>query len=236
MTGVAMGGDSGKPAVSRAATRVVAELERMIVTGELLPGQPIRQELMAERLGVSRLPIREGLRQLTSEGLVQHEHNVGYTVARLNQSEFDQIYLMRAALEREVLAVLPRLDEAALDQISELRDLVAEAAEAADILEMRLRNQTFHFAVFERSPLSLVVAELRRLWNLAMPYHAAYLYDADVRRKVCAEHDDMVDALVAGDNHRLIELMNVHRQGGETSTGVMLGAVSPTSTGELPES
>ena len=230
-----MGDGSGKPAVSRAATRVVVELERMIVTGELLPGHPIRQELMAERLGVSRVPVREGLRQLTSEGLVQHEHNVGYTVARLNQSEFDQIYLMRAAFEREVLAVLPRLDDAALDEIRKLRDLVEEAAEAADILEMRLRNQRFHFAVFERSPLSLVVAELRRLWNLAMPYHAAYLYDPGVRRKVCDEHDDMVDALVAGNNNRLIELMNVHRKGGETSTGVMLGTTTPRSMDERPE-
>lgn len=230
-----MGDGSGKPAVSRASTRVVAELERMIVTGELLPGQSIRQELMAERLDVSRLPVREGLRQLTTEGLVQHEHNVGYTVARLNQSEFDQIYLMREALEREVLAVLPRLDDASLDEVRELRDLVEEAAEAGDILEMRLRNQTFHFAVFERSPLSLVVAELRRLWNLAMPYHAAYLYDAGVRRKVCDEHDDMVDALVAGDNNRLIELMNVHRKGGEASTGVMLGTMTPRSMGERPE-
>ncbi|MDS1116499.1 GntR family transcriptional regulator [Gordonia westfalica] len=216
--------------MSRAATRVVSELERMIVTGELLPGQPIRQELMAERLGVSRLPVREGLRQLTSEGLVTHEHNVGYTVARLDQSEFDQIYLMRAALEREVLAVLPRLDDSALDEIRGLGDLVEQAADAADILEMRLRNQEFHFAVFDRSPLSLVVAELRRLWNLAMPYHAAYLFDAEVRAKVCAEHDAMVDALAAGDNNRLIELMNVHRQGGETSTGVMLGTASPDST------
>ncbi|MBD0861741.1 GntR family transcriptional regulator [Gordonia sp. zg691] len=226
---------SGTPEVSRAANRVVSELERMIVTGELLPGQPIRQELMAERLGVSRLPVREGLRQLTSEGLVKHQHNVGYTVARLDQSEFDQIYLMRAALEREVLAVLPRFDDAALDEISRLRDLVEDAADTADILEMRLRNQEFHFAVFERSPLSLVVAELRRLWNLAMPYHAAYLYDAEVRARVCAEHDDMVDALAAGDNELLIELMNVHRKGGETSTGVMLGKNPPDSAHRRPD-
>ncbi|MGV9709076.1 GntR family transcriptional regulator [Gordonia sp. NPDC003424] len=215
------------PGSARASTRVVEELERMIVTGELLPGQAIRQELMAERLGVSRLPIREGLRQLTSQGLVEHEHNVGYRVARLNQSEFDQIYLMRGALEKEVLASIPRLNDAVLGEIVEIGESVREAAVRGDILEMRMRNQDFHFAMFERSPLRLVTAELRRLWNLAAPYHAAYLYDAEVRRRVCAEHDAMIDALRAGDNQQLIELMNEHRHGGEASTGVMLGGHRP---------
>lgn len=206
----------------RAAARVVEEIERLIVTGELLPGQPIRQVLMAERLGVSRLPIREALRQLAAAGLVDHEHNVGYTVARLQQSDFDQIYLMRAALEREIIATLPRFTDAVLTEVRRLADLVVEAADHGDLLAMRLHNHAFHFAIFEQSPLNLVVAEVRRLWTLAMPYHAAYLYDPAARARVIAEHDQMIEALAGHDNDRLDELMNLHRRGGETSTGVML--------------
>jgi DNA-binding GntR family transcriptional regulator len=213
---------SPSPTVARGAAWVTDEIERMIATGELLPGQPIRQEMMAERLGVSRLPIREALRQLTSQGLVEHRHNVGYAVARLEQSEFDQIYLMRGALEREVLVRLPVFTDRDLDEVRALGDRVAAAAEQADILEMRLANQEFHFAMFDRSPLGLVVAELRRLWKLAMPYHAAYLYDAEVRRRVVAEHDSMIEALAANDNDQLIDLMNEHRRGGEHSTGMLL--------------
>ncbi|MGW5381216.1 GntR family transcriptional regulator [Nocardia sp. NPDC003963] len=212
----------------RAATRVVEEIERLIVTGELLPGQPIRQVLMAERLGVSRLPIREALRQLAAAGLVDHEHNVGYTVARLQQSDFDQIYLMRAALEREIIATLPRFTEEALAEVRRLGDLVVDAAERGDLLAMRLHNHAFHFAVFDRSPLNLVVNEVRRLWTLAMPYHAAYLYDPAARARVVAEHDQMIEALTEHDNDRLDELMNLHRRGGETSTGVMLRATRTT--------
>ncbi|MEU1525449.1 GntR family transcriptional regulator [Nocardia rhamnosiphila] len=206
----------------RAAARVVAEIERLIVTGELLPGQPIRQVVMAERLGVSRLPIREALRQLAAEGLVRHEHNVGYTVARLQQSDFDQIYLMRAALEPEIVTALPGFDDEALAEVRRLADLVVDAAERGDLLGMRLHNHTFHFAIFDRSPLSLVVAEVRRLWTLAMPYHAAYLYDPAARDRVVAEHEKMIDALAAHDNDRLVELMEQHRRGGEASTGLML--------------
>ncbi|WP_287482408.1 GntR family transcriptional regulator [Rhodococcus sp. (in: high G+C Gram-positive bacteria)] len=201
---------------------VVHELERMIATGELLPGQPIRQELMAETLGVSRLPIREGLRELASQGIVEHRHNVGYAVARLEQAEFDQIYLMRDALEREVLAELPVFDAIDLAVIRETADRVTVAADRADVLAMRLANQDFHFAMFDRSPLNLVVAELRRLWKLAMPYHAAYLYDSVARDTVIVEHEAMVDALVKHDNQRLVHLMDEHRRGGERSAGMLL--------------
>ncbi|NKY43695.1 GntR family transcriptional regulator [Nocardia cerradoensis] len=217
--------------VGRAAGRVVAELERLIVTGELLPGQPIRQVLMAERLGVSRLPIREALRHLTAEGLVAHEPNVGYTVARLQQSDFDQIYLMRAALEREVLLSLPAFSADALAEATRAAHQVVEAAEQGDVLAMRMHNHAFHFVIFERSPLNLIVAEIRRLWTLAMPYHAAYLYDPAARARVVAEHDQMIEALTRHDNERLVELMNEHRRGGETSTGMMLRA---TRTGAPP--
>ncbi|WP_413251388.1 GntR family transcriptional regulator [Tomitella gaofuii] len=206
----------------RGAAWVGTQIERMIATGEVLPGQPIRQESMADRLGVSRLPVREALHQLASQGLVEHRRNVGYAVARLEQAEFDQIYLMRHVLEREVLATLPPLDDAALDEIRALADRVAEAAETADILAMRLSNQDFHFAVFDHSPLQLVVGEIRRLWKLAMPYHAAYLFDAEVRRRVVAEHQAMIDAIAAHDNERLIALMNEHRRGTESSTGLLL--------------
>lgn len=74
-----------------AVRRVTDELRRMIVSGELLPGQPVRQEHMAEQLGVSRVPVREALRLLSADGLVSHVHNVEYAVTRLGQKEFGQI-------------------------------------------------------------------------------------------------------------------------------------------------
>ncbi|WP_254925543.1 MULTISPECIES: GntR family transcriptional regulator [Nocardiaceae] len=211
-------------ASDRAASRVVDEIQRMIISGELLPGQQVRQELMAERLGVSRLPVREGLRQLTADGLVRHEHNVGYAVSRLEQFEFDQIYLMRAALENEVLKVLPPLDDKALAEVRERADEVAAASKRVDILSMRLSNQAFHFAMFDRSPMKLVVHELRRLWTLAMPYHAVHLYDPEARVRILAEHEAMIDALCEHDNEQLVTLMVEHRKGGESGTSVMLRA------------
>src|ERR1044072_14288 len=87
------------PAAGQVVARVVDEITRMIVSGELLPGQQIRQEHMAAALGLSRLPVREALRQLAADGLVVHEQHVGFAVTRLSRSGVDQVDLMRRLVE-----------------------------------------------------------------------------------------------------------------------------------------
>ena len=195
--------------------RVADELRRLIASGELLPGQPVRQEHMAEQLGVSRLPVREALRLLSADGLVSHVHNVGYTVTRLGQAEFGQIYTMRRLLESEVVRDLPPAAAPQLAAITAVNDQLADAARKLDLAAMRARNHDFHFAIFRLSPRALIVAEIERLWNLATPYHAMYLYSADARRAVLAEHAEILTALRAADNEKLAALLEQHRQGPE---------------------
>ena len=218
---------------NQAVARVVGGIKEMIVSGDLLPGQQIRQEQMAATLGVSRLPVREGLRQLVADGLVTHEHNVGFAVARLSRAEFDQIYLMRRLLETEVLRGLPRPSRARLAEISGLADEIENAAAEADLARMRSLNSEFHLAIFRLSELRLVVAEIERIWTWALPYHSVYLHDEAGRARIVAEHRAMVTALGQGDPERLVELMDTHRAGSETQLNLMLqaGAVARPSAG-----
>jgi DNA-binding GntR family transcriptional regulator len=97
-----------------------------------------------------------------------------------------------------------------------LGDAVAEAAGRPDVVEMRAQNQAFHFAIFRLSPRPLIVDEIERLWDLAAPYHAMYLYSADGRRTVLAEHAEVIGALRERDNGRLAALIEQHRHGSET--------------------
>ncbi|MET8352536.1 GntR family transcriptional regulator [Micromonospora sp. NPDC005206] len=214
---------SQAPVKAQTVSRVIEELRRMIVSGELLPGQQIRQEGMAERLGVSRLPIREALRQLTADGLVKHIPNVGYMVARLSRAEFDEIYFMRKVLETELIMVLPKPTTAQLDGIVKLNDLVIEAAEREDLAAMQHHNHDFHFAIFDLSDLKLVIGEIERFWTWASPYHAVYLFSPDSRRHVLEEHATMIEALRQGDNELLARTMDQHRHGSETQIGGILG-------------
>lgn len=215
-------GRAGGP--SRAVSRVAGELKEMIVTGDLLPGQQIRQEQMAAVLGVSRLPVREALHQLVADGLVVHRHHAGFTVARLSRAEFDQVYLMRRLLETEVIRGLPRPTATALSAIEELAEAIEEAAAALDLARMRSLNSRFHLAIFELSNLELVVEEIRRIWTRALPYHAVYLHDSAGRARIVTEHREMLDALAAGDMDRLAELMDAHRAGSKEQLNLMLRA------------
>jgi DNA-binding GntR family transcriptional regulator len=209
-------------ATGQAVSHVVDEIKQLIVSGELLPGQQIRQEQMAAALGVSRLPVREALRQLAADGLVVHEQHVGFAVARLSRAEFDQVYLMRRLLETEVIRSLPQPATEQLDQIAALAEEVERAAAEVDLPRMRTLNSRFHFAIFALSELHLVVGEIRRIWTWALPYHAVYLHDETGRARILAEHRAMVTALGAGDVDRLVELMDTHRAGSAAQLSLML--------------
>lgn len=198
-----------------AASRVVREITEMIVNGELLPGQQIGQERMSQLMNVSRLPLREAMKQLAAEGLVHHTYNSGYAVTRLDRSGFDQIYLLRSLLETAVLKNVHKPDEEQFRRLTEACEAMEEFDRQGDQVRMREHNREFHFLIFESSGMELLTAELARVWTLTAPYHALYYTNDDARERVKAEHREMLEAAGAGDGERLAKLMEVHRQGGE---------------------
>src|SRR5277367_5587230 len=83
--------------------QAAAQIRGLIIDRVLLPGEKILQVELAERIGVSRSPLREALRTLESEGVVAYEANRGYVVARVGDDDLAQIYRMRALIEDELL-------------------------------------------------------------------------------------------------------------------------------------
>jgi DNA-binding GntR family transcriptional regulator len=194
----------------------------MIAEGEFLPGQQLRQESLAQRLGVSRLPIREALKGLEADGLVNHVPNVGYSVARLSVSDFHQVYFMRRLLESAVLESLPMPSPDDLRELEALNEQMAVHAEQLDLARMRQCNVNFHFAIFRLSPHNLMVDTISRLWDMASPYHAMYLTQAETRKSVLREHARMIDALRRGDLRLLVKIMDEHRHGTEVQLNLLL--------------
>lgn len=191
--------------------RVVDEIRQMLRSRELVPGQQVRQETLAARLGVSRIPVREALKTLEAEGVMRHEPHVGYAVARLNADELAQVYLMRRALETEVLRSLPRLSADRLRELTTLNEAITEQVDRVDVAGIVAANQAFHFTMFRYSGLDLVVDEIDRLWRRSEPYRTVHLYDAGGRQRVVREHRKMITALRRGDTAALVALMDAHR-------------------------
>jgi DNA-binding GntR family transcriptional regulator len=191
--------------------KAVVGIRGMILSGELLPGQKLLQADLAERLNVSRVPIREALSRLQAEGLITHKPNTGFTVVRFSRDELSEVYLMRKLLETELLRTLKfdDIDTARLRQLN--RELQGTVPRDASDRYQEL-NTEFHFTVFSASPLDLVCNEVARLWNMSAYYRSLYLFTEDASH-LCAEHDAMIEAILREDTETLIELSDEHRSG-----------------------
>jgi DNA-binding GntR family transcriptional regulator len=191
---------------------VLAELRRAVITGELKPGQPIRQEAIAEGLGVSRVPLREALKILEGEGQVVHQPHRGYMLAALSLPELREVYRIREILEAEAARIaVHELTAAEVDGIVAAQHDVETASARGDLQAMTLANRQFHFAIIEGCGMARLVRIIANLWNSTDAYRSVYYNAQHNRERVEREHREMVEAILDRDAERLIRAMAEHR-------------------------
>ncbi len=191
---------------------VLTEIRRLLVTGELAPGTPVRQEAVAERLGVSRVPVREALKVLEGEGHVVYAAHRGYVVAELSVDDLTEVYRLRELLEAEAIRVaVPRLDAATIESIGAASRAVEAAGRRGDLAEMTAYNRDFHFLLFDAAGMPRLSRTLRQLWDATDVYRAVYFAGSGNRTRVQHDHAEMVDALRARDVRAAIAVQKRHR-------------------------
>ncbi|MFF5291469.1 GntR family transcriptional regulator [Paractinoplanes globisporus] len=221
-----------KPPTAQEA--VLAELRRLIVTGQLRPGEQIVQDALAAELGVSRVPLREALKILEGEGQVRYVAHRGYFVTQLSLPDLLEVYRIREILEAEAVRVgLPQMTTEDVDRLAEAEREVQAAAEAADVAGMTQANRRFHFALIEACGLPRLVRILGLLWDATEVYRSVYFTEPGNRERVDAEHHELVAAVKAGDIERAVDVLDEHRRHAVTALRLMLEAVAPAGT--LPD-
>ncbi len=218
-----MGTSGATEAISGAVAVVAEAIRRGIRRQELLPGEPIRQVDMAQKLGVSRVPVREALGILLTEGILHHDRHRGYFVAKLEAADLEQISLMRRTLETALLQDIEWPDAARLTALQELNDEIEIAAQQGDIAGLVELNRRFHDSIFELSRLRLVHREVQRLWTMAAAYHAMYLY-GPARLRISTDHREVLDALQHQDRQALIAATDAHRAAAQNEVSTILSA------------
>jgi DNA-binding GntR family transcriptional regulator len=185
------------PAASR---RVADHLRSEILGGAIGPGERVRQEDIAQRLGASRLPVREALRMLEAEGLVEHEANKGARVPRLGMHEVDVMYRMREQLEPLALTEsLPHLQEADLSRLTGIQDEIESGVDIGRFLEL---DRALHLGTYRGCRIEQLTATVVRLWNSTQHYRRAYVQLSGPGRMwvVNAEHRLLLDAVERRDS------------------------------------
>jgi phosphonate utilization transcriptional regulator len=179
---------------------VQKELERSILAGDLPAGSKLNEAAIADRLGVSRGPVREAFRALEESGLVRLEKNRGVFVRQIPVEEADEIYELRAVLDEFVGR---RLAQAATpEQVRELRtrvDRMEKAAAKGDVDTYLATNVEFHDRLVELAGNAKLLVTYRRLVNELHLFRRAALAQGGALPVSTQEHRAIVDKIAAGE-------------------------------------
>jgi DNA-binding GntR family transcriptional regulator len=192
---------------SRTTATVLDAVRAAITSGELSPGEQVRQQVWAERCGVSRPPVREALEILSNEGLLSHGLNQGYFVAKFSADEMNQLYTMRHLLESEAIATIEWPDEQRLESLRALAlDIENSVAAGRPDLAMHALVE-FFLDIYRLSPRRLIVAEIERLWMRTASYRSR-IYDVMAAPQGSTlRFNEIVDRLAAQDREALAEIL-----------------------------
>jgi GntR family transcriptional regulator, rspAB operon transcriptional repressor len=192
--------------------QVYQVIRRAIVTGQLKPGDAVDEVDIAHRLGISRTPVREAVKKIFDEGLIEVKAQSGTYVAGIRRPQVEEAYLIRSALELESVAraapaITPR-------HVHDLEDIVAAHAKAfsrKQFSEALARDDDFHRYIAEINGLSMLwravdisKAQMDRCRHLVASSAPVY------GNRTIAEHKTIIRALKSGDRKTATAAMRAH--------------------------
>jgi DNA-binding GntR family transcriptional regulator len=192
---------------------LTSRLRDMITEGELKPGQKIPEAELCERFGVSRTPMREALKVLASEGLLNLLPNRGATVAKITQEEIEELFPIMGALEALAGSIAcERIGEDELSAIRRDHEQMLQHYEQAEWVAYSKLNRSIHEAIFKASGnASLSALYQQFLIRIHSVRFMAKRSPARWRQAI-EEHEQMMAALEARDGERLAKIMMLHLQ------------------------
>ena len=171
-------------------------LRQAILKGELAPGERLMEIQLAEKLGVSRTPIREAIRKLELEGLVLMIPRKGAEVARISEKSLKDVLEVRRSLEE--LAIELACQRMADDDILELKKTQEEfrrAVRTADAMTIAETDEHYHDIIYNGTGNSRLIQILYNLREQMYRYRLEYIKDADKRQILVVEHDQILKAI-----------------------------------------
>jgi DNA-binding GntR family transcriptional regulator len=194
--------------------RTVKRLEDMIIKGKLLPGQQVKEQDIADRLGVSRPPVREAFKLLEAEGLVRREPRRGVFVAELTDEDIWEIYTLKIALySLAVTLAIDKLTAAGIDKLEKIvgqMEALVHGREPPDIIRYEELNHLFH----DTTALIAGHGRLRKIQQSInnQVKRVAYRSLADRRHleQSCRYHRAILDAIKERDKARAEALTGEH--------------------------
>ena len=193
------------------AEQIAERLREDILSGAVAGGQRLSQEALAEQFRVSRVPVRDALRQLRAEGLIEGDGRSGMTVAELSALDLEELYDMRIALEPVVARLAtPRMRPADVEEMSRQLALMEAASEPSPAWFEA--HAAFHRALNDRAGRPRMSALVDQLRGQTERYVRVYQVIAGRASELGREHDLIHEAVLDGDADRVGAVVAEHME------------------------
>ncbi len=186
-------------------------LRRAILKGELEPGERLMEIALANKLGVSRTPIREAIRKLELEGLVIMIPRKGAEVARITEKDLRDVLEVRTSLEK--LAIELACDRITDEEIADLKETCqafSDSLGSDELTTMAEKDVAFHDVIFRATKNARLIQILNNLREQMYRYRLEYLKDIEARPRLVEEHNKILDAVIRRDKESAVQLIEEH--------------------------
>ncbi|MBQ9551006.1 MAG: GntR family transcriptional regulator [Lachnospiraceae bacterium] len=190
---------------------VFNQLRLQILHGELKPGERLMEVALAEKLGVSRTPVREAIRMLEQEGLAVLLPRRGAHVASIDNKQLEDMLEARRTLEAfTVNAACGKISRAQIEELRQFNMKFREAVKSGDTVTMADVDFIFHEAIARAAGNKRIMEMLQLLREQLFRYQFEYLKDTADHRHLVEEHELICRAFEEGDNNKAVEIIKLH--------------------------
>ena len=193
------------------ASQALEALRTQILRGHFPDGEALRQDALARQLGVSRIPIREALRQLEAEGLVTFTPHRGAVVSKLSLEEIDEVFELRAETETGLLRrAIPHLTPEHFKRLDEILIRYERALERGEVAVWGELNWQFHSTLYAPADRPITLGLMQRLHDHADRYVRVQLAVTHWESRASQEHRAIAAAARRKDTRRACVLLRQH--------------------------
>ena len=175
-------------------------LRHAILKGELEPGERLMEIALAQKLGVSRTPIREAIRKLELEGLVVMVPRKGAEVADITEKDLRDVLEVRTALEElSIELAMKNMNDDDCKQLTEANKLFAKDSEGDDLIKIAEADVAFHELIYMATGNKRLIQMINNLREQMYRYRLEYIKDKSTHARLVDEHNRIIDAMVTND-------------------------------------
>lgn len=190
---------------------VFQTLRQAILRGELEPGERLMEIHLAERLGVSRTPIREAIRKLELEGLVVMIPRRGAIVASITEKDLKDVLEVRRTLEMMAAEIAcQRITPELLKELADAGEEFQQLQNTDDYTSLAAADVKFHDIIYAATDNQRLISILNNLREQMYRYRLEYLKDADSHEKLTAEHKAIYEGIRNGDQEFVRTMVGQH--------------------------